>query len=93
MLDLIHLSDSSRVRDGMADMLTAAIGEHGYTLTWVEPAIALLVIECAKRAEDRDEWFPHGKWATIQAIQAKVDAQLNTLFTIDGVPSGEVKHG
>jgi len=28
-LDSVMLTDSSRVRDGLADMLTAAIGEHG----------------------------------------------------------------
>ena len=28
-LDSVMLTDSPRVRDGLADMLTAAIGEHG----------------------------------------------------------------
>ena len=60
-LDSVRLTDSDRVRDGLEDMLTAAIGEHGYDLGFVEPGLALLVIEAAKRAEDRDEWFPRGK--------------------------------
>ena len=79
-LDSVRLTDSDRVRDGLEDMLTAAIGEHGYDLGFVEPGLALLVIEAAKRAEDRDEWFPHGKWATMQAMQERTERELRWLF-------------
>ena len=79
-LDSVRLTDSDRVRDGLEDMLTAAIGDHGYDLGFVEPGLALLVIEAAKRAEDRDEWFPRGKWATVQAMQERVERELQWLF-------------
>mgnify|MGYP000461632623 CR=1 FL=1 len=52
-LDSVRLTDSDRVRDALEDMLTAAIGDHGYDLGFVEPGLALLVIEAAKRAEDQ----------------------------------------
>jgi hypothetical protein len=68
------------VRDGLADMLTAAIGVHGYSLEHVDVQLSLLVIEAAKRAEDRDEWFPRGKWATVQAMQARTERELLWLF-------------
>ena len=79
-LDSVHLTDSDRVRDGLEDMLTAAIGDHGYDLGFVEPGLALLVIEAAKRAEDREDWFPRGKWATVQAMQERTERELRWLF-------------
>ena len=79
-LDSVMLTDSERVRDGLADMLTAAIGEHAYVLGYVDAGLALLVIEAAKRAEDRDEWFPRGKWATVQAMQERTERELRWLF-------------
>lgn len=80
-MDAVQLSDSSRVLDGLRDMLAAALGdEHDYVHSHVEVPVALLIIEAAKRADDRPEWFIRGKWATIQAIQAATDKQLSTLY-------------
>lgn len=79
-LDSVLLTESERVRDGLEDMLTAAIGEHGHILRHVDVGLALLVIEAAKRADDREDWFPRGKWATIQAMQAAADKVLTALF-------------
>ena len=79
-MDSVLLSDSRRVLDGLRDMMTAAIGEHEYVHSHVEAPIALLVIEAAKRAEDRDEWFPRGKWATIQSVQSATERQLAKMF-------------
>lgn len=79
-LDSVMLTDSDRVRDGLADMLTAAIGDHAHELRHVDVSLALLVIEAAKRAEDREEWFPRGKWATVQAMQERVERELRWLF-------------
>jgi hypothetical protein len=45
-------------------------------------------VEAAKRAEDRDEWFPRGKWATIQAMQEAIEQELGNLFRPDGVSEG-----
>lgn len=79
-LDSVCLTDSGRVRDGLEDMLTAAIGDHGYNLGFVDIGLALLVIEAAKRADDRDEWFPRGKWATVQSMQERTERELRWLF-------------
>jgi len=78
--DSVMLTDREIVREGLSEMLTAAIGEHGYSLGHVDVQLALLVIEAAKRAPDLDEWFPRGKWATIQAMQNRTDHQLNKMF-------------
>ena len=79
-LDSVLLTNSHRVRDGLEDMMTAAVGEHGYVLRHVPVELALLVIEAARRAEDRPEWFPTGKWATIQAMRERVDDELQKMF-------------
>ena len=79
-LDSVQLTDGGRVRDGLEDMLTAAIGDHCYLLGHVSVSVALLVIEAAKRAEDREDWFPRGKWATVQAMQDRTDRELQWLF-------------
>ena len=79
-LNSVILTDSPRVRDGLDAMLTAAIGEHGYMLDYVDVQLALLLIEAAKRADDRPDWFPRGKWATVQAMQERTDRELRWLF-------------
>jgi hypothetical protein len=81
-LDSILLTDSSRARHGLYNMLTAAIGEHTYDpdLPYVDVPFALLVIEAAKLAEDRSEWFPRGKWDTIHVMQKRVNRELQRMF-------------
>ena len=82
------LTESSLVQRGLEDMLTHYIGDHGYFLSHVDLPIALYVVEIAKRAEDRHEWFPRGKWATIQSIQALCDIELAAI--ISGGKIGEL---
>jgi hypothetical protein len=81
-MDSILISTKGTVIEGLRDMLRAAIGEHEYVFGYVELPVALLIIEAAKRAKDLDEWFPHGKWATIQRIQGSVDKELNSFFKV-----------
>ena len=80
-MDYIKLG-GSRTVDGLGLMLESAFGgPHGYTDTnLVEVSTALFIVEIAKVAEDREEWFPCGKWATIQAIQAQIEKQIRLLF-------------
>jgi hypothetical protein len=79
-MDIVEVSRSDRVLDGLRDMMTAAVGPHELVHRHVEVPTALLLIEAAKRAEDRDDWFPHGKWATVQAMQERVERELRKLF-------------
>ena len=79
-IDSVRLTNSDRLRSGLVDMLTAAIGEHGYLLDYTDVGTALMVIEAAKRAVDREDWFPRGKWATVQAMQAAVECELWWMF-------------
>jgi hypothetical protein len=79
-MDSVLLSNSNIVLEGLHDMLEAALGPHTYIHMYVDVPTALLVIEIAKRSEDRDDWFLRGKWATIQSIQDAVDKCLDCLF-------------
>jgi hypothetical protein len=76
-MDFIDLG-SDRTVGGIDRMLESALGgPHGYTDTnLVEVPIALLIVEIAKIAEDKIEWFPRGKWATIQHIQFQIEQEL-----------------
>ena len=85
-LDSVLLTDSGTVQRGLEDMLTAAIGGHAYVLRHIDVPLVLLVIEAAKRAEDRDEWFPRGKWATVQAMQERVEKELSRMFKAGAQP-------
>ena len=67
---------SERARNGLSEMLTAALGDHDLMRSWVDMSDALFFIELAKIAPDNPEWFPHGKWATIQQLQLHVHAEL-----------------
>lgn len=75
-MDTVFLSDSQTVLLGLALMLESAIGVNEYVCTYVEIPTALLIIEVAKCAPDRPEWFPRGKWATIQNIQNSIDKEI-----------------
>ena len=83
-MDYVMITGLDRARHGLCLMLDAASDGMSSLLdggTLVDVSTALLIMEIAKRAEDRDEWFPCGKWATIQAIQEQCEAKFRTLFT------------
>jgi hypothetical protein len=79
-MDSIRMSESEAVRNGLSTLLESVLDPHELMQTHVEVETALLIVEIAKRAEDRPEWFVRGKWATIQAIQAQTDEQLDQVF-------------
>ena len=78
-MDSIRLTDHSDARVGLADMMEHYLSNNEYVQSYVEIEIALLICEIAKRAEDKAEWFPRGKWSMIQAIQGKIEQELAKL--------------
>lgn len=76
MSDSVHLTDSAKVLAGLSDMIEAALGPHDYTHSFVDVPIALFILELVRRAPDKPEWFPRGKWATIQSIQTATEKEL-----------------
>lgn len=77
-MDSILLSANRKVIEGLNAMSQDMLGiVNGYIdSAYVELPEALFIIELARRAEDKAEWFPHGKWATIQAIQERTYREL-----------------
>jgi len=79
-MDSILISKNTQVRDGLSDMLEAAIGPHDIVQVFVPLQWALFIMCLAKGATDKEEWFPHGKWATIQALQGRIDTELDKVW-------------
>jgi molybdenum cofactor biosynthesis enzyme MoaA len=75
----IQLTQNQKVLDGLREMMYTADEMRDFVYFTVNLEIALLIIEIAKIAEDKPEWFPKGKWATIQNIQSNVEQELNKL--------------
>jgi len=80
MMDSILISKSIQVRDGLSDMLETAIGPHNIVQVFVPLQWALFIEYLAKGASDKEEWFPHGKWATIQALQGRIGMEIDKVW-------------
>lgn len=80
----VYLSDSERVRDGLDDMMSAMGDLSGLVYPYVQVEIALLIVEIAKRAPDKAEWFVHGKWATIQSLEGKIREVIDAAIAAAG---------
>jgi len=42
------------------------------------------IVLLLKRVEDKDEFFPMGKWTTIQSIEQQLDNAVHQLFSQEG---------
>lgn len=74
-LEIFLLSDHADVVEGLRRMMQERFGDEydEYARMWVPMGRALLIVAVARRVEDKPEYFPRGKWATIQAIEQGVD--------------------
>lgn len=80
--DLVHTTDSYAVREGLILMAEAVChleysDAEAWVRSWMNGPDVLLLIEVMKRAEDLPKWFPHGKWATIQAFEHEVSKAID----------------
>lgn len=76
---MLFIEISEPVRAGLARMMDAMLVEkHQFVVCrHVDLALATLIIYLAKMADDYSvEWFPKGKWTTIQILEDKVDQVL-----------------
>jgi len=82
-MDYVRIAGSDETQEGLAAMLDAAEQDMGNLIRdskLVDVPTALLVISVSERADDRIEWFPGGRWATIQLIQYRCDVAMQSLF-------------
>ena len=80
-MGLVELSDLSCGVEGLDAMLRAAIGDNEYVRRWVPVEIACLIVTVAKRMPDNPEWFPRGQWAMIQAIETRINREIDAAKT------------
>lgn len=80
-MDSILLSLNSRTIDGLRDLMAAADDAAELVHPHVDISVAMLIAAVARRSEDRPEWFPAGRWATIQSIETAINKQLDHLPT------------
>lgn len=66
--DAIHVASLSRESFRALRELSER-REWPELFAWMSPGDTLVLIERLKRAEDTDDDFPKGKWATIQRLQ------------------------
>jgi hypothetical protein len=65
MIDSIQLSHT------VADGLSLALNQDVNTFESLERMAWIVLV--LKQLDDTDEWFPRGKWATIQSIECQLD--------------------
>jgi hypothetical protein len=66
------MSDMVEISRETADALSQ-IGLGDFNC-YEQPERMAFVAEILKRLPDRPEWFPKGKWATLQSIEGQVHA-------------------
>lgn len=64
------MSDVSMSKSA-AQGIANALDQDVYEVETVERMAWLVLL--LKKCEDRPEWFPRGKWATIQSIERQLD--------------------
>lgn len=75
--NLVTLSSNQKVMTGLRLLMEYA--KHTPLQPTVDIPTAMLLIETAKEAPDIPSFFPHGKWATIQDIQDRIERARHEL--------------
>jgi hypothetical protein len=88
-MDFIKLSSNDRVTSGLSAMIESVMGPHEIVQTFVPIEWALFIAQVARHAPDRPEWFPLGKWGTIQAIEDRISNDLDKLSFVEPPPPAE----
>ena len=63
--------DSIRLSHAVVDGLTLALNQDFNGCESLERMAWIVLI--IRKLENKDEWFPRGKWATIQNIEAQLE--------------------
>lgn len=79
-MDSVLLSERATTLNGLQLMMQDADNAGEQIQAYVSVEMALLIVEIAKMAIDKEEYFPHGKWGTIQNIEGNIREQLATCF-------------
>jgi hypothetical protein len=78
-MDSIQLSWNRSTVDGLCRMMRDMDDAEHYVYAQVDIPAALYIVAIARHAEDRNDYFHYGKWATIQAIEGAIEKELTKL--------------
>ncbi len=77
MTGAFHFGSLSReAREGI--ILALATVDFGDLFSWVSLERAAWMFFVLRSLPDRPEWFPKGKWATLQEIERQLDKEAAT---------------
>ena len=65
------MKDSIELSHAVADGLSLALDQDFYRFELPERMAWMVLV--LRKLEDKDEWFPRGKWATLQNIEAQLE--------------------
>ena len=65
------MEDSIELSYAAADGLSLALDQDFYRFESLERMAWIVLV--LRKLEDKDEWFPRGKWATIQSVEAQLE--------------------
>lgn len=74
-----------------AEGIGKALDQDVYGVETAERMAWLVLL--LKKCEDRPEWFPRGKWATIQEIERQLDSAVATWRPERSTSDANSKHG
>ena len=78
MIDSIQLSHAT------ADGISLALNQDFNTFEPLERMAWIVLI--LKKLEDKEEWFPRGKWATIQSIWEQLEKAAKEFVEVNKKP-------
>jgi len=65
------MTDRITLSHAVADGISLAISQDVYTCE--SPERMAWIVLLLRKMEDKEIWFPRGKWATIQSIEAQLN--------------------
>ena len=77
---MIKLVDTIEALDGLELMTKEMMNTTDHVAGKKDIAAALFITALAKKADDKPEWFPKGKWATIQLMEARIGEQIDKML-------------
>lgn len=76
--------DSIQLSQAVANGLTTALNQDFNTFESLERMAWVVLI--IKKLEDREEWFPRGKWATTQNIEGQLERAAKEFVEMNKKP-------
>src|ERR1700678_4228071 len=80
----VTMSDTVSISSSAAAGIGAALNQDVYEVSSCDRMAWLVLL--LKQCEDKSEWFPRGKWATIQHIELQLHQCVESYFAVNQNP-------